>query len=161
MRFTTWAEYGMIVSVHLAKESGSGPTSARELAEAEKLPCDYVEQILMRLRRAGLVDSVRGARGGYRLAHLPSEISTKDVIQAAESHTFEVNCDVHQVHPDRCGPSHPCSIRPLWRALQRRVNGLLESVTLEDLLEEEEAVEDLVAIASDDGKARAGEKSLV
>src|SRR5947209_20508945 len=81
MRGTTWAEYGLIVSVNLAKRAGQGPAgrggpvAARELAEQEKLPHDYVEQILLRLRRAGLVDSVRGAKGGYHLAREPQAIT--------------------------------------------------------------------------------------
>ncbi len=78
MRVTTWAEYGLIVSLNLAKRAGQGPVAARELAENEKLPHDYVEQILLRLRRAGLVDSVRGAKGGYHLAREPQAISVKD-----------------------------------------------------------------------------------
>ena len=65
MRVTTWAEYGLIVSLHLAKDGGETPTPARDLAERECLPADYVEQILLKLRRAGLVQSVRGAKGGY------------------------------------------------------------------------------------------------
>jgi Rrf2 family protein len=75
MRVTTWAEYGLIVSIHLARHAGKGPVAARELSEQERLPHDYVEQILLRLRRAGLVDSVRGARGGYLLAREPQSVS--------------------------------------------------------------------------------------
>ena len=73
MRVTTWTEYSLIISLHLAKRgrTGSGPVAARELADAERLPADYVEQILLRLRRAGLVESVRGAKGGYFLAKQP------------------------------------------------------------------------------------------
>ena len=67
MRVTTWTEYSLIISLHLAKRGRTSPSpvAARELADAERLPPDYVEQILLRLRRAGLVESVRGARGGY------------------------------------------------------------------------------------------------
>jgi Rrf2 family iron-sulfur cluster assembly transcriptional regulator len=70
MRITTWTEYSLIISLHLAKRgaTGGGPVAAREIAETERLPGDYVEQILLRLRRAGLVESVRGAKGGYFLA---------------------------------------------------------------------------------------------
>ena len=73
MRVTTWTEYSLIISIHLAKRgrSGNGPVAARELADSERLPADYVEQILLRLRRAGLVESVRGAKGGYFLARDP------------------------------------------------------------------------------------------
>ena len=93
MRVTTWAEYGLIVSVHLAHRAGEGPVAARELAEKERLPGDYVEQILLRLRRAGIVSSVRGARGGYLLARPPAEVTVKDVLDASEHGTFEVNCE--------------------------------------------------------------------
>src|SRR3989442_657577 len=93
MRVTTWAEYGLLVSLNLAKRAGQGPVAARELAEQEKLPHDYVEQILLRLRRAGLVESVRGAKGGYHLARGPQAITVKDVIEASEHVTFEVNVD--------------------------------------------------------------------
>src|SRR5207237_9880024 len=101
MRVTTWAEYGLIVSVHLAKRAGQGPVAARELSEHERLPHDYVEQILLRLRRAGLVESVRGARGGYMLARPPQAVSVKAVIEACEHVTFEVTCDLHPVEGAR------------------------------------------------------------
>lgn len=133
MRVTTWAEYGLIVTVHLARRAGEGPIAAREVAEQERLPADYVEQILLRLRRSGLVTSVRGARGGYLLARQPEDITVKDVLNAAEHGTFEVNCDVHRVNPDRCNPETACSIRPVWRLLQRRINETLASVRISDL----------------------------
>jgi Rrf2 family transcriptional regulator, iron-sulfur cluster assembly transcription factor len=137
MRVTTWAEYGLIVSLNLAKRVGQGPVAARELAEREGLPHDYVEQILLRLRRAGLVDSVRGAKGGYSLARDPQAITVKDVMQASEHVTFEVNCDLHPVDPQRCSPDASCSIRPVWRMLERRINDLLASISLADLQRDE------------------------
>src|SRR5207249_3718415 len=137
MRVTTWAEYGLIVSVNLAKRAGQGPVAARELAEQERLPHDYVEQILLRLRRAGLVDSVRGAKGGYHLAREPQVITVKDVIEASEHVTFEVNCDLHPVDPQRCSPEAACSIRPVWRMLEQRINDLLAGISLADLTHDE------------------------
>src|SRR5437879_9209391 len=137
MRVTTWAEYGLIVSLSLAKRAGEGPVAARELAEQERLPHDYVEQILLRLRRAGLVESVRGAKGGYHLARDPQSITVKDVIEASEHVTFEVNCDLHPVDPQRCSPHASCSIRPLWRMLAHRINDPLASVSLADLMHDE------------------------
>ena len=145
MRVTTWAEYGLIVSIHLAERGGDAPTPARDMAQHEGLPPDYVEQILLKLRRAGLVTSVRGARGGYFLARHPSEITVKNVIDAAEGRTFVVNCDTHRVSSVRCGPDAECAIRPVWRELQRRVDDLLEGISLADLLQHESDVEALVA----------------
>src|SRR5258705_7117587 len=122
MRVTTWAEYGLIVSIHLARHAGQGPLAARELSEQERLPHDYVEQILLRLRRAGLVESVRGARGGDMLPRPPQAGSVEDVIQASEHVTFEGNCHLHRVDDERCDPATPRSIRPLWRFLARPLN---------------------------------------
>lgn len=146
MRVTTWAEYGLIVSLHLAKQGRDAPTPARDMAHHEGLPADYVEQILLKLRRAGLVSSVRGAKGGYFLARDPETISVKDVIEAAENRTFEVNCDVHPVSPERCRSGGTCSLRPVWRELQRRVDDLLASISLADLKGRESEVQSLVAV---------------
>ena len=149
MRVTTWAEYGLIVSIHLARRAGQGPVAARELSELERLPHDYVEQILLRLRRAGIVDSVRGAKGGYLLAREPQAVSVKDVIEASEHVTFEVNCDLHPVDPARCSPDASCSIRPVWRILERRINELLSGITLADLMHQEAHVYQIVGVAAE------------
>lgn len=149
MRVTTWAEYGLIVSIHLARRAGQGPVAARELSEHERLPHDYVEQILLRLRRAGIVDSVRGAKGGYLLAREPQAVSVKDVIEASEHVTFEVNCDLHPVDPARCSPDASCSIRPVWRVLERRINELLSGITLADLMHQEAQIYQIVGVAAE------------
>src|SRR5688572_16277800 len=150
MRVTTWTEYSLIIVLHLARRrmSGGGAVAARELSEQERLPHDYVEQILLRLRRAGLVESVRGARGGYMLARKPHDVSVKDVIEAPEHVTFEVNCDVHRVDEERCDPATACSIRPVWRLLERRINEVLAGVSLGDLMLAEPQVYQIAGVAS-------------
>ncbi len=150
MRITTWAEYGLICALNLARRHGDGarPVTGRELAASEQLPADYVEQILLRLRRAGLVESVRGAKGGYFLAKEPSTISVRYVMNASEHQTFEVNCDSHPVDAARCSPGSTCSIRPVWHALQQRVDELLASISLADLMKQEPRVQELVGITS-------------
>ncbi len=150
MRVTTWTEYSLIISLHLAKRgrTGRGPVAARELADAERLPADYVEQILLRLRRAGLVESVRGAKGGYLLARRPADISVRDIMSASEHQTFEINCETHPVDAERCSPGSTCSIRPVWQALQQRVDDLLAGISLADLMKEETQVQELVGISS-------------
>lgn len=151
MRITTWAEYGMIVSLHMARRAGQGPIAAREMAEHERLPADYVEQILLRLRRAGLVESVRGARGGYYLARSADAITVKDVLDASEHGTFEVNCKFHPVDDERCRSSTPCSIRPVWQHLHRRIDEFLGDIRLSDLLHDEPEVRAAVELAGASG----------
>jgi Rrf2 family protein len=148
MRVTTWTEYSLIISLHLARRGGALPVAARDISESERLPGDYVEQILLRLRRAGLVESVRGARGGYRLARDPALISVHDVMQACEHQTFEMNCDAHPVDEERCNPAAQCTIRPVWQALQQRVDALLKSISIADLLKDHAHVQELVGIAA-------------
>jgi Rrf2 family protein len=151
MRVTTWAEYGLIVCLHLAKRAGNGPVAARDMAEKEKLPADYVEQILLRLRRAGLVDSVRGARGGYELKREWEGITVKDVLDASEHGTFEVNCECHRLDLKtgrKCDTQTVCSIRPVWQLLKKRVDDTLGAIRLSDLLHDESEVREIVGLAA-------------
>jgi Rrf2 family protein len=147
VRITTQAEYGLICALHLARRVDDGPVTGREIAAQERLPGDYVEQIMLKLRRAGIVRSTRGAHGGYTLAHRPDEISVHDVISAAEHSTFEVHCTSHPVEEARCSSSHDCSIRPVWMLLQRRIDDVLQSVRLSDLLMQESQVRERVGLS--------------
>jgi Rrf2 family protein len=97
VRITTWAEYGLICALHLARRDEEGPVTGREIAARERLPGDYVEQILLRLRRAEIVRSQRGARGGYLLARAAADISVREVIQASELETFDLHCATNPV----------------------------------------------------------------
>ena len=144
MRITTWAEYGVICALHLARRSTDGPVTGRDIAAREKLPGDYVEQILLRLRRAGIVASTRGAKGGYTLARASDEITVREIITAAELVTFDLHCESHPLTEERCAESCDCSIRPVWMMLQKRIDEVLEGVRLSDLLGAEASVRERV-----------------
>lgn len=144
MRVTTWAEYGLLVAVHLARRGQDAPVPARDVAERERLPVDFVEQILLRLRRAQLVESRRGARGGYVLARPPAKVSVREILEATENRTFEVNCDVRPLDEARCGVESECSVRPVWMELRNRVDAFLGGVSLADLVRPEAEVRELV-----------------
>ena len=146
MRITTLAEYGVICALHLARRVSEGPITGREIAAQERLPVDYVEQILLRLRRADIVRSTRGAHGGYALAREAGEISIRAVIAASEMTTFDLNCVSHPVGEERCASSQACSIRPVWQMLQQRIDDVLEGIRLSDLLLEEGQVRALIGL---------------
>lgn len=148
MRITTWAEYGLICALHLARRAGEGPVTGRDMASREKLPADYVEQILLRMRRAGIVTSTRGARGGYVLARAANEITVRDVIHASELATFDLHCVSHPIDAARCAEAENCSIRPVWMLLQRRIDETLASVRLSDLLADEASVRGQMGLPS-------------
>jgi Rrf2 family protein len=147
VRITTLAEYGVICALHLAKRMTEGPITGRDIAARERLPVDYVEQILLRLRRAGIVRSTRGSRGGYELARHPESISIRAVIAASETTTFDLHCLSHPVEEERCSASHACSIRPVWQLLQQKIDDVLEGIRLSDLLHEENQVRALVGLS--------------
>jgi len=153
VRITTLAEYGVICALHLAKRIDDGPITGRELASAEQLPPDYVEQILLRLRRAGLVRSTRGAHGGYQLAMDPAAVSIRAVIEASEETTFDLHCVTHPVGEERCSSSHACSIRPVWMLLQKKIDDVLDGVHLSDLLEDESVVRARIGFAGNSDRA--------
>jgi Rrf2 family protein len=146
VRITTQAEYGLICALHLARRIDDGPVTGREIATRERLPADYVEQIMLKLRRAEIVKSTRGAHGGYRLARPAAEISVKDVMNASEHSTFDVHCGSHPVEAERCSSSHDCSIRPVWVLLQQRIDEVLDGVHLSDLLLQESEVRQRVGL---------------
>jgi Rrf2 family protein len=148
VRITTLAEYGVICALHLARRASEGPITGREIAEVERLPGDYVEQILLRMRRAGIVASTRGAHGGYALARSAHQISIRDVIEASEMTTFDLHCLSHPVEEERCSSSHNCSIRPVWMLLQQKIDNVLEGVHLSDLLAEESEVRTRVGLVT-------------
>ena len=157
MRITTWAEYGVICALHLAKRADEGPVNGRDIATREKLPADYVEQILLRLRRAAVITSTRGARGGYSLAKPAAETTIREVIHASELETFDLHCVSHPVETDRCSAAHLCSIRPVWMLLQKKIDDVLEGVTLADLLHDEPVVREKVGLPN---RPKVKEKSL-
>jgi Rrf2 family protein len=148
VRITTLAEYGVICALHLARRVSEGPITGREIAAREELPVDYVEQILLRLRRADIVRSTRGAHGGYALARPAAEVSIRDVIAASEMTTFDLNCVSHPVGEERCSPDRGCSIRPVWMLLQQKIDDVLSGVRLSDLLHEEAEVRELVGLSA-------------
>ena len=146
MRITTLAEYGVICALHLARRAAEGPVTGRDIAARERLPVDYVEQILLRLRRAEIVRSTRGARGGYELARDADTISIRAVIAASETTTFDLHCVSHPVGEERCSASQTCSIRPVWQLLQQKIDDVLEGIRLSDLLHGESTVRSLVGL---------------
>jgi Rrf2 family cysteine metabolism transcriptional repressor len=143
MLFSTKAEYGVRLMVELGRRCGQGtgePVALAAVAEAELLPLSYLEHLVAKLRQAGLVTSVRGAHGGYRLARPAAEISMRDVVEALEGPIAPMEC----FHPDREGRvlcSHEadgdsaCATKLLWTRVQGGVTKALAGTTLAELVE--------------------------
>jgi Rrf2 family protein len=143
MIFSSKAEYGVRLMVELGRQSPDQPTSLKALADAEGLPLAYLEQVVARLRKAGLVMSARGAHGGYWLARPAEEIAMFEVVQALEGaiapmdcflgdHTDRVLCS-HE--PDDARPARGCATKLLWTRVQGGIVRSLQTTTLAELVE--------------------------
>jgi Rrf2 family protein len=138
--FTTKAEYGVRLMVELARQEPGHPVSLKALGEAECLPLSYLEHVVARLKRAGLVESSRGAHGGYWLARAPEEILMDEVVLALEGAIAPMECFV-TLAPERVACSHEadggsaCSTRLLWLRVQAGVIKALQGTTLAELVE--------------------------
>jgi Rrf2 family protein len=135
MRFSTRSEYGIRVLVRLGNHYGKGPVALNELAQQEELPLAYLEQIAGQLRRAGLVTSRMGVRGGYQLARPPVAISMADIVRSLEGSLAPVSCLAEGGGKGECTHADsPCSAHAFWEQLQTTITSALESVTVADLM---------------------------
>ena len=146
MLFSTKAEYGVRLMIELGRRAGGDdpeqaqPVSLGSVAESEMLPLSYLEHLAAKLREAGLVSSVRGAHGGYRLAGAPDEIPMLDVVQALEGPITPMECfDTdregrvlcsHETDGDRA-----CATKLLWTRVQGGITKTLAGTTLAELVE--------------------------
>jgi Rrf2 family transcriptional regulator, cysteine metabolism repressor len=140
MIFSSKAEYGVRLMVELGRQTPEQPTSLKAIAEAEGLPLAYLEQVVARLRRAGLVMSARGAHGGYWLARPAEEIAMDEVVLALEGAIAPMECFVHD-QTERVLCSHQpdsgrgCATKLLWTRVQGGIIRSLQTTTLADLVE--------------------------
>ncbi len=130
MWISTKAQYGMRALVEVAL-GGDDPTSLKTVAERQDLSHQYLEQIFAVLRRAGIVESVRGARGGYRVARPLAEVTALEVVELLEGSVAPVTCIDDEGTCERVGH---CSTEALWRRVDGAVRAVLGSTTVADLV---------------------------
>ncbi len=131
MRVSAKSDYAVRAAIELAHAHGEGPVKGERIATAQKIPSKFLESILVDLRHAGLVASQRGSEGGYWLALPPAEITVADVIRAVDGPI----ASVRGMRPDELeysGSAEP--LREVWLDLRTALRGVLEHVTLADLV---------------------------
>ncbi|SDC64820.1 MULTISPECIES: RrF2 family transcriptional regulator [unclassified Candidatus Frackibacter] len=135
MKLSTKGRYGVRAMFDLALHYGEGTTPLRSIAERQNISEHYLEQLIAVLRKSGLVNSVRGAHGGYLLAKEPPEITIGDIIRALEGPIAPSDCVAEDVEKD-CENIEECITRLIWKQLQESINEVLDSISLEDLRQE-------------------------
>jgi Rrf2 family protein len=134
MKVSTRTRYAFRAMLDIAMHYDRGPVLVKHIAGRQQISANYLEQILILLKVAGLVRSVRGAGGGFTLALQPSEIRLSEIMQVMEGTTAPVGC---VDDPDKYLRSPFCAVHSVWVEVKKAMNGVLESLTLQDLVEKQ------------------------
>jgi Rrf2 family cysteine metabolism transcriptional repressor len=132
MKISTRIRYGTRAILELAAHYGQGAIELKEIAQRENIPAKYLEQVIIPLRTAGLVKSVRGSKGGYALAKSPSEVCLREVYEALEGPIRLVDC---LGNLQACQKIPSCVTREIWKEVSEAIDKIFGSVTLEEMLE--------------------------
>lgn len=122
--------------VALAKRYGCGPISIATIAQESAIPFSYLEQLIAPLKRAGLVESRRGATGGYQLAKPPAEMRIGEIYRAMEGPIAPMDCVSEDLSMQTCPLIPNCETRPVWEQVRDSIAATLDSLTLADLIRE-------------------------
>jgi Rrf2 family protein len=138
LKLTKKADYGLIAMKHLAEQRNGSSVSAKEIAEAQRIPSELLAKILQRLVRAKLLVSLQGTNGGYRMARDSRTISAFDVIKAIEGPLFITSCVTHK---GECEQSTRCTVREPLQKVSLAIEEVLSKVTIFELAQSGECAE--------------------
>ena len=132
MKLSTRSRYSTRILVDLAQRRDEGPVQVSEISNRQKISVKYLEQLIRTLKEAELITSVRGPKGGHRLAKKPDEITLGQIVRLFEGQTDLVECISD---PDKCPLSVDCQVRLAWRSATQALFDSLDTTTIADLLD--------------------------
>jgi Rrf2 family protein len=132
MKLSTRGKYGVRALFEIARNYGRGPLSMKEIVERQRISLSYLEQILHKLGKAGIIESVRGPHGGYVLSRKPAGLTIGDVVRALEGPIALSHC--LEPGDSGCYQADDCVARMVWARVGERIEEALDSITFEDLL---------------------------
>ncbi|MSS20321.1 RrF2 family transcriptional regulator [Pseudoramibacter porci] len=133
MKLSTKGQYGVLAMCELAAHYGDGPMSVKEIAERQNISDAYLEQLFSSLKKAGLITSLRGAHGGYKLSRQPNEIAVGEVIDAVEGPIEFCGCSGSEVSV-HCGREMACPTAALWGDVLNSIRNVVDHRSLQDLI---------------------------
>lgn len=134
MILSTKGRYAVMAMVDLARQPLGKPVQLAAIAERQEIPLAYLEQIFARLKRSGLVTSMRGPGGGYQLAHPAASVNVGDIVLASDEPMVMTRCNTHEEKGCRADKSR-CLTHDLWEGLSAQIQHYFETITLEDICE--------------------------
>jgi len=132
MKLTSKGRYAVTAMLDVAIHATAGPVSLADISERQGISLSYLEQLFSRLRKSGLVNSVRGPGGGYRLGRCSAQLTVADVISAVNESIQATRCE----GTSGCQSGNQCLTHSLWADLSSRIEEFLQSITLSELVEQ-------------------------
>ena len=133
MKISTKGRYGLRILIDLATHDPAKPRLVRDIAESQQISEKYISRLIIDLRRARLVRSVRGMKGGFFLARSPKEITLLDILETMEGTISIVDC---VMAPEKCAHNNDCTARGIWLRLNDGIRDLMRNITFEQILQE-------------------------
>lgn len=130
MKVSTKGKYAVFATYELALNYDKQALTIKAIADSQQIPKQYLDQLMKMLRENGIVDSIRGAKGGYKLSRPPGEITIGDIIRAVEEPTIPVDCG----GGEKCGKCDKCVANVLWDKIANSISRVIDTETLEDML---------------------------
>jgi Rrf2 family cysteine metabolism transcriptional repressor len=134
LKLSTRGNYGVRAIYELARNYGKGPIQIKQISERQEIPLRYLEQLLLRLKKSGIIESIRGPSGGYVLTDDPSNLSIGMVFRVLEG-PFQMSGCVQSGNKDHCKRMNNCISNILWSQIEKRFEQLLEEISLFDLIQ--------------------------
>lgn len=138
MMISTKGRYALRLMIDIAMNSTDGTVKIKDISERQQLSDKYLEQIISTLNKAGLVKSIRGPQGGYKLTKKPEEYTVGSILRLTEGSLSPVSC--LEVAPNDCPRQKDCVTLILWEKLDNAIKGVIDNITLADLLNWQESL---------------------
>lgn len=135
VKLSARGHYGLIAMTYLAQTGREAPVPIKTIAVAEQIPEQFLEQIFHTLRKSGLVTSVRGSRGGFRLARSADQITAGEIVRALDGPINPVECLDGATSGDCCMKVGSCATKVVWERLRDLMVAFLDNITLQDIIE--------------------------
>ncbi len=139
MKISTRGRYGLRILLDLALHDNGSPRMIRDIAGSQRISEKYISRLIIDLRRAGMVKSVRGSRGGYRIARYPKNLTVLDVIEVMEGPVSIIDC----VTTESCDRQRGCAVRSIWCDMNNPLRSALAAVTLQDVIDRQRENEEM------------------
>ena len=156
MKLSTKGRYGLRAVLDLAVHADEEAVALSQIAERQGISMNYLEQLIAKLKKAGIVNGIRGAQGGYVLAAPAEEISIGDILRALEGDLNPVDCSVVNSEDGSCSNSDSCVTKYVWKRISDSINDAVDGIMLSELVAESKKVQAVAAVTDTKGKQTCG-----